>query len=109
MCESKSYKIYVFKLKLNAIQNLGALLSFKKTGKFSFEMYFLSILTLTIHICFFDNIDCLPGYIGMNCSSKCPFPTYGIKCQEICNCSKEQCDVATGCNTVTTGNVHLYK
>lgn len=76
--------------------------------KFSFDMYFLSILTLTMNICLFDNIDCLPGYIGMNCSSKCPFPTYGIKCQEICKCSNEQCDVTTGCNTVITGNVHLY-
>lgn len=85
-------------------------MTLKKTWKrkFSFDMYFLSILTLNMNICLFDNIECLPGYIGMNCSYKCPYPTYGIKCQEICNCSNEQCDVTTGCNTVTTGNVHLY-
>lgn len=63
---------------------------------------------MTIPFCLFDIIGCLPGYIGMNCSLKCPYPTYGIKCQEICNCGDEQCDVTTGCNTVTTGNVHLY-
>lgn len=73
-----------------------------------FWYVFLSILTLTMNICLFDNIECLPGYIGMNCSSKCPFPSYGTICQDTCNCSDEQCDVTTGCNTVTTGNVHLY-
>lgn len=55
----------------------------------------------------FDNIECLPGYIGRNCTSKCPYPTYGIKCQEICYCSNNQCDASSGCNTVTTGNIHL--
>lgn len=55
----------------------------------------------------FDNIGCLPGYIGMNCTSKCPYPTFGIKCQDTCYCSDNQCDVSTGCNTVTTGNIHL--
>lgn len=47
----------------------------------------------------------MPGYIGMNCSSKCPYPTYGIKCQEICNCSKEACDLTTGCSAAISGNV----
>lgn len=85
-------------------------MTLKKLGNGNFRLIciFLSILTLTMNICLFDDIDCLPGYIGMNCSSKCPFPTYGIKCQEICKCSNEQCDVTTGCNTVITGNVHLY-
>lgn len=54
----------------------------------------------------FNIIDCVPGYIGINCSSKCPFPTYGINCQGICNCSDETCDISTGCNTVLSGKVY---
>lgn len=55
MCESKSYKIYVFKLKLNAVQILVHYDFEKKTWKrkFSFEMYFLKHLTLTMNICGF--------------------------------------------------------
>lgn len=47
--------------------------------------------------------NCAPGYTGMNCIFKCPYPTYGIKCQNICYCREEQCDVSTGCNSVITG------
>lgn len=75
-----------------------------RNKKSIFERYFFKHLPF----CLFDIIGCLPGYIGMNCSFKCPYPSYGIKCQGICYCSDEQCDVTTGCNTVTTGNVHLY-
>lgn len=44
----------------------------------------------------------------MNCLSKCPFPTYGTKCQEMCNCSNETCDISTGCNTARSGNIYHY-
>lgn len=50
--------------------------------------------------------ECLPGYVGLNCVTKCPYPTYGEKCQGTCGCSKDACDVSTGCrktNTRTTG------
>lgn len=49
----------------------------------------------------------MPGYTGMNCSSKCPYPSFGRKCQELCNCSENQCDISRGCNSLTSGNVHL--
>nr|XP_034331335.1 multiple epidermal growth factor-like domains protein 11 [Crassostrea gigas] len=45
---------------------------------------------------------CMPGYIGLNCSYKCPFPFYGEKCMQRCNCSNETCDVSTGCRGLTT-------
>lgn len=52
----------------------------------------------------FDNIDCMPGYTGMNCSSKCPYPSYGTNCQGFCNCDSNQCDASRGC-TQTSGKV----
>uniref|UniRef100_A0A8W8JRR0 SAP domain-containing protein n=1 Tax=Magallana gigas TaxID=29159 RepID=A0A8W8JRR0_MAGGI len=44
---------------------------------------------------------CMPGYIGLNCTYKCPFPYYGENCKNICNCSNKTCDVATGCTAFT--------
>lgn len=48
-------------------------------------------------------LECMPGFSGENCSSTCPYPTYGRDCQELCNCSKDICDVFTGCQRFTTG------
>lgn len=45
---------------------------------------------------------CLPGYIGHNCTSPCPYPTYGFACQGICNCSNDICNMSWGCRTLTT-------
>uniref|UniRef100_A0A8W8JI24 Uncharacterized protein n=1 Tax=Magallana gigas TaxID=29159 RepID=A0A8W8JI24_MAGGI len=47
---------------------------------------------------------CMQGFTGENCSSACPYPTYGRDCQELCNCSKDICDVITGCQSFTTDN-----
>lgn len=44
----------------------------------------------------------MPGYTGLNCSDKCPFPFYGENCMEMCNCINETCDVSTGCKDLTT-------
>lgn len=41
--------------------------------------------------------DCSPGYVGSNCTEQCRYPNYGTDCQGHCNCSKEFCDIATGC------------
>ena len=46
---------------------------------------------------------CQPGYGGPNCTSFCPYPTYGDRCQGICDCDNNSCDVTTGCRTPTTG------
>lgn len=40
---------------------------------------------------------CRPGYIDVNCSKTCGYPTYGERCQKICNCSETQCDFSDGC------------
>lgn len=44
----------------------------------------------------------MPGYVGLNCTTQCPFPYYGEKCQNICECSNETCDVSNGCRVLTT-------
>lgn len=44
----------------------------------------------------------MPGYIGVNCSAPCPYPYYGVGCQKTCNCSRDVCDVPTGCISLTT-------
>lgn len=48
-------------------------------------------------------LECMQGFSGENCSSTCPYLTYGRDCQELCNCSKDICDVFTGCQRFTTG------
>nr|XP_034334258.1 multiple epidermal growth factor-like domains protein 6 [Crassostrea gigas] len=40
---------------------------------------------------------CMAGYIGRNCTSKCPFPYYGVECQQECNCNQTLCNISTGC------------
>lgn len=40
---------------------------------------------------------CMLGYTGVNCSSLCPYPYYGVNCQRPCNCSRDLCNVFTGC------------
>lgn len=49
----------------------------------------------------------MPGYTGMNCTFKCPYPSYGRKCQRVCYCDSNQCDVSRGCNSLTSGNAYL--
>ncbi|XP_056013948.1 scavenger receptor class F member 2-like isoform X2 [Ostrea edulis] len=45
---------------------------------------------------------CLPGYGGTNCSIMCPYPYYGERCQEECDCVRDLCDVSVGCEDVPT-------
>lgn len=47
---------------------------------------------------------CTLGYTGQNCSEKCPFPTYGKRCQKLCKCNQDQCDVSEGCNSLFDKN-----
>lgn len=45
----------------------------------------------------------MPGYSGVNCSSLCPYPYYGEDCQRTCICSRDLCNVSTGCIRIVTG------
>lgn len=47
---------------------------------------------------------CMPGYNGINCTLLCPYPRYGVDCQRSCNCSKDLCNVSTGCIDPTTAS-----
>lgn len=40
---------------------------------------------------------CRPGYNGINCTTSCPYPSYGHQCQGNCDCVEDNCDVSTGC------------
>ncbi|XP_062614799.1 multiple epidermal growth factor-like domains protein 10 [Saccostrea cucullata] len=42
-------------------------------------------------------IQCLDGFYGEKCSSPCPYPTFGRKCEGDCNCTNESCHHITGC------------
>lgn len=53
------------------------------------------------------NVECKPGYTGLNCIITCPYPTYGDRCQGYCDCSKDKCDVSTGCRSLTTSKPSL--
>lgn len=46
---------------------------------------------------FFCIVECSKGYIGVNCEKPCPFPHFGNFCQNTCECTQDQCDVAEGC------------
>lgn len=53
-------------------------------------------------------IECMPGYNGVNCSLLCPYPYFGVKCQRSCNCSRDLCDVSTGCIERSKGNYIFF-
>lgn len=66
---------------------------FAKNGNFiNFKFYLVLFL-----------LECIAGYIGLNCTTTCPYPSYGKRCQGYCNCSNETCDVSTGCTIFITG------
>ncbi|XP_062571110.1 uncharacterized protein LOC134233135 [Saccostrea cucullata] len=40
---------------------------------------------------------CGPGFFGINCSEKCPYPHYGDRCRYRCHCPQEICNNTNGC------------
>uniref|UniRef100_K1QB77 EGF-like domain-containing protein n=1 Tax=Magallana gigas TaxID=29159 RepID=K1QB77_MAGGI len=40
---------------------------------------------------------CEKGYAGQICEIVCPFPSYGLDCQSVCNCTETTCDHVNGC------------
>lgn len=61
----------------------------------SVVLYNLNAKFLCQYVAFF--IACKPGWIGPNCIAMCPYPSYGHKCINVCECTKNECDVSEGC------------
>ncbi|XP_062587050.1 platelet endothelial aggregation receptor 1-like isoform X2 [Saccostrea cucullata] len=62
--------------------------------------------------------ECKIGYYGMNCSSPCPPPTFGLDCQTLCPCENDICNHITGCMlergtteslTQSTADLHVLR
>lgn len=41
---------------------------------------------------------CEVGYYGYNCTDPCRYPSFGYRCQNVCNCTQDMCDHKTGCS-----------
>ncbi|XP_061195651.1 multiple epidermal growth factor-like domains protein 10 isoform X2 [Saccostrea echinata] len=48
-------------------------------------------------------VRCPTGYIAINCSEKCTYPSYGEDCQHECQCNETECHHSTGCMNISTG------
>lgn len=58
-------------------------------------------------ICHLFSKECHPGQYGINCSSQCPYPSYGKACQKTCSCESSLCHHVKGCSW-TTSELLLY-
>lgn len=47
--------------------------------------------------------ECRVGFTGEYCDKQCSYPQYGIGCKQSCICSKQRCNVFTGCPLIKTG------
>lgn len=61
---------------------------------------FLVVYALPIYF-IFKCLACQKRYTGQNCDVACPYPSYGLDCQTICNCAKLFCDHVNGCRNPT--------
>ncbi|XP_078314896.1 uncharacterized protein LOC144619776 [Crassostrea virginica] len=49
---------------------------------------------------------CPPGYTGASCSTPCPSPSYGLRCQYLCHtCSMASCHHVIGCLVYTSSSI----
>ena len=48
------------------------------------------------NFCYYS--ECQIGYLGLNCDLECKFPFFGKMCKHTCECPKDSCDFAHGCN-----------
>lgn len=55
---------------------------------------------------------CEVGYVGYNCTEPCRYPSFGYRCQHVCNCTQDMCNHKTGCSlpqsTTKETNNHIY-
>ncbi|XP_062609292.1 scavenger receptor class F member 2-like [Saccostrea cucullata] len=45
---------------------------------------------------------CEAGFSGISCTYKCVYPSYGLKCKQVCACSNDRCDFILGCQGIST-------
>lgn len=57
---------------------------------------------------YFTFVECTIGYFAKDCKLRCPYPSYGEECQEICNCSKVTCDFVSGCTKRRNSGMKLF-
>ena len=48
------------------------------------------------------------GFYGENCTETCPFPSYGRDCQDICDCTVDDCNFVIGCEKKTIGKRFFF-
>lgn len=53
--------------------------------------------------------ECHGGFIWSDCTMKCRYPSFGIECQNKCNCNKTLCNPSTGCKGLLTLSTNLQK
>lgn len=72
---------------------------FKKIFRPTLNCYLLCTFykQAAILVDFYCFAECMAGYIGRNCTSKCPFPYYRVECQQECYCNQTLCNISTGC------------
>lgn len=71
-----------------------------------YRKLFWKYLFKEMHFCW---IGCKPGHFDVNCSQRCIYPTYGVKCRNYCSCEKKFCNFSFGCSTrKTTLGEHVF-
>ena len=63
---------------------------------FPFTLYSYSLVNQLFNILKYIKA-CPSGYFGSNCSSQCPYPSFGLRCVDECNCNPSICDPRFGC------------
>lgn len=72
-----------------------------------FQKACIILIVWNIYRIFKYYVACEEGYTGQNCEIVCPFPSYGLDCQSVCNCTETTCDHVNGCKGYSSG-IYCY-
>lgn len=61
------------------------------TSEFTLLLHEIVSLICIVH-------GCEVGYVGYNCTEPCRYPSFGYRCQHVCNCTQDMCNHKTGCS-----------
>nr|XP_034339186.1 cell death abnormality protein 1-like [Crassostrea gigas] len=73
----------------------------RKKSKFMWLLHVIVALMCNVR-------GCEVGYYGYNCTDPCRYPSFGYRCQNVCNCTQDMCDHKTGCSLPQICNVGYY-